>query len=92
VLVDPVIVTSGDPLRPRPDGLHDHHVVAHAVWHLAVLAQRDPVVGAVAADAAHGPLFAALAGAAGVMPTATFAQAHPAAPGQRAMLGSEGAS
>lgn len=77
VLVDPVIVTSGDPLRPRPDGLHDHHVVAHAVWHLAVLATRDPVVAAVAADPAHQGLFAAMARTAGVTHTATFEQAHP---------------
>jgi hypothetical protein len=77
VLDDPVIVTSGDPLRPRPDGLHDHHVVAHAVWHVAVLAARDPVVAAVAADPEHRDLFAAMARAAGVMPTATFQQAHP---------------
>lgn len=77
VLVDPIIVTSGDPLQPRPDGLHDHHVAAHAVWHLAVLAARDPVMGAVAADPAHQDLFAAMAQTARVTPTATFEQAHP---------------
>lgn len=77
VLVDPVIVTSGDPMRPRPDGLHDHHIVAHAVWHLVAIATRDPVVGTVAADPRYQDLFAAMAHAAGVMPTATFEQAHP---------------
>ncbi len=77
MLVDPVIVTSGDPMLPRPDGLHDHHVVAHAVWHLTVLAARDPVISAMAADPVHQDLFAAMARTAGVTPTATFEQAHP---------------
>lgn len=76
-LDDPVIVSSGDPLRPRPDDLHDHHVVAHAVWHLAVLTGRDPAITALARQPAHQPLFEAIAAAAGRMPTSTYAQAHP---------------
>jgi hypothetical protein len=31
----PSVVCSGDPLRPAPDVLHDHHIAAHAVRHLA---------------------------------------------------------
>ena len=76
-LQDPVIVTSGDPLRPRPDDLHDHHVVAHAVWHLAVLAGRDPAITSLAGDPAHRRLFQEITAAAGQMPTSTYAQAHP---------------
>ncbi|MCU0264182.1 MAG: hypothetical protein MUF09_11040 [Candidatus Nanopelagicales bacterium] len=76
-LEDPVIVTSGDPLRPRPDDLHDHHVVAHAVWHLATLAGRDPAITSLAGDPDHRRLFQAITAAAGQTPTSTYAQAHP---------------
>jgi hypothetical protein len=43
------IVCSPDPLHPSPDGLHDHHVAAHAVRHLAYLAGTDPTVARAAA-------------------------------------------
>lgn len=78
-LEDPVILTSGDPLRPRPTDLHDHHVVAHAVWHLAVLAERDPVFARLATHPQHRQLFDALRAAARQTPTTTFEQAHPGA-------------
>ena len=40
----PSIVWSGDASRPSPRGLHEHHVVAHAVRHLAQLEATDPGV------------------------------------------------
>lgn len=46
---DPGVLSSGDPLLPTPAGMHTHHVVAHAVRHLAGLARTDPAVRAAAA-------------------------------------------
>ena len=48
-LLEPAVVVGATPLRPSPPVLHGHHVAAHAVRHLADLAQRDPVVRAAAA-------------------------------------------
>ena len=44
----PLIVTGGAALRPTPPQLNAAHVAAHAVRHLADLAERDPVVRAQA--------------------------------------------
>lgn len=38
------VMASGDPLRPTPPGLHQHHVVAHAMRHLVGLAESDPAI------------------------------------------------
>ena len=63
-LLLPLVVTGGGALRPHPAEVDPGHVAAHAVRHLADLAQRDPVVREVAqADAS---LWLAVAGAAGV--------------------------
>ena len=86
-LDDPVILTSGDPLRPRPTDLHDHHVVAHAVWHVAMLAERDPVFARLATHPQHRQLFDALRAAAAQTPTTTFEQAHPGAAAPAALTG-----
>jgi hypothetical protein len=43
------VVCSPDPLHPSPAGLHDHHVAAHAVRHLAYLWGTDPTVARAAA-------------------------------------------
>lgn len=45
---DAGIVCSPHPEAPTPPGLHEHHVVAHAVRHLADLARRDPTVARAA--------------------------------------------
>jgi hypothetical protein len=77
VLVNPLVVTSGHPLRPRPDGLHEHHVVTHAVRNLAFLAARDqswPPWPPTGNTATNSPPWAALPG---VTATTTFEQAHP---------------
>lgn len=42
----PLVVAGGQPLRPAPGALAPSHVAAHAVRHLADLADRDPVVRA----------------------------------------------
>ncbi|WP_380165038.1 hypothetical protein [Jannaschia sp. R86511] len=80
-LVDPAVVSSGDPLRPAPDLLHGHHVVAHAVRHLAELARRDPAVRAAAgtADEAGRELWRRLTDLAPRVPTGTHEDAHAAA-------------
>lgn len=49
-LTTPAVVCSADPTRPTPSDLHAHHIAAHAVRHLAYLADTDPTVAA-AADA-----------------------------------------
>jgi len=42
------IVCSNDPLHPTPGVLHQHHVAAHAVRHLAYLDFTDPTVAKAA--------------------------------------------
>jgi hypothetical protein len=59
-LHDPAVVWSGDPTRPSPPALHEHHVVAHAVRHLAGLIGTDPGIARVAAEDRTG-LWAAIA-------------------------------
>lgn len=78
-LLAPSVVASGDPLRPSPDLVHAHHVAAHAVRHLAELAQRDPAVVAAAARPEHHGLWRAIATAAATTPTGTHAEVHAAA-------------
>jgi hypothetical protein len=58
----PLVVTGGGALHPRPAEVDAGHVAAHAVRHLADLAQRDPVVREVAQ--ADAPLWSAVAAAA----------------------------
>jgi len=43
-LDEPSVVCSKDPVRPRPELVHAHHVAAHAARHLAYLALQDPTV------------------------------------------------
>ena len=43
------VICSPDPLHPSPAGLHDHHIAAHAVRHLAYLWATDPTVARAAA-------------------------------------------
>jgi hypothetical protein len=70
----PAIVSSGDPLLPAPQEVHEHHIAAHAVCHLVDLAGRDPAIVSVAAVA---PAFwFALRETATRTPTATHEQAH----------------
>lgn len=76
-LTAPAVVSSGDPLRPAPEQLHGHHVAAHAVRHLALLAREDPTVATVAA--ADPVTWAALGAAADRTPTGTHASVHRAA-------------
>jgi len=75
-LTDPIIVSSGDALTPRPDALHEHHIVAHAVVHLSLIARRDPTVAAVAQLPANRDLFATLHAIADATPTTTHGVAH----------------
>jgi hypothetical protein len=76
LLLEPSVVCSGDPLAPAPPLLHDHHVAAHAVRHLADLAERDPAVAATTADPDLTDLWAAILATAARTPTGTHAQAH----------------
>lgn len=72
----PAVVCSGDPLRPAPADLHAHHVVAHAVRHLAYLVDTDPAVAASAqAPQVHSPWPAIKATGAGI-PAAVHDTAH----------------
>ena len=73
-LTAPSVVAGGTSLRPSPEVLHLHHVVAHAVRHLSDLAVRDPVVRA-AADRRPELWQAVLATAVGI-PTGTHDVAH----------------
>jgi hypothetical protein len=75
-LREPAVVCSGDPHRPAPPVLHEHHVVAHAVHHLAELAVRDPAIRAAAAQPATADLWSAIAAVARRIPTGTHAAAH----------------
>lgn len=68
------IVCSPDPLHPSPDGLHDHHVAAHAVRHLTQLAATDPTVARAAA--ARPDLWRALAGYAALTAVGDHDQSH----------------
>lgn len=54
-----LVLSSGDPIRPTPARQHDHHVVAHAVRHLASLMRSDPAIGAAVPH--DSPLGAAVA-------------------------------
>jgi hypothetical protein len=74
-LVEPAVVVGPTALRPSPLELHDHHVAAHAVRHLADLAERDPVVRSAAA--LQPELWAAVAATAARTPAAgSHALAH----------------
>ena len=73
-LLTPSIVAGSTSLRPSPEVLHEHHVAAHAVRHLADLAERDPVVTAAAAQ--DPLLWAAVARTARRPPTGTHDAAH----------------
>lgn len=74
-LIEPSIVCSGDPLRPSPPDVHGHHVVAHAVRHLAYLMTRDPGVASAAAASGAADLWQ-LVRAAAEIPTDTHRAAH----------------
>ena len=73
-LIEPAIVCSMDPLRPAPGSLHAHHVAAHAVRHLAYLAEHDPAIAQASLRRPH--LWSALRCAAAEMPVAPHALAH----------------
>jgi hypothetical protein len=49
-LGSPLVVSGGGALRPTPSDLDAAHVAAHAVRHLADLAERDPVVRELVRD------------------------------------------
>jgi hypothetical protein len=70
LLTDPTIVQSADPSRPSPPQVLMPHVAAHAVRHLAFLADTDPTVRAVVhADRALAQALATLPGSpAGQLP------------------------
>lgn len=74
VLVRPSIVVGSTALRPTPEVLHGHHVVAHAVRHLADLLGRDPVVAKAASS--HPRLWDAVQRTAEATATGTHADAH----------------
>lgn len=71
-LHSPSVVCSGDPGHPTPPVLHAHHVVAHAVRHLAYLAEHDPAIAAVAT----GALWSAIRAVAERIPTGTHPEVH----------------
>lgn len=52
-LTAPAVICSGDPIRPTPPDLHAHHIAAHAVRHLAYLADTDPAVAATDVLSTH---------------------------------------
>jgi hypothetical protein len=78
-LVAPSVVAGSTSLRPSPDVLHAHHVAAHAVRHLADLAERDPVVTAAAAQ--QPQLWAEVTRTARRTPTGTHDVVHALAEG-----------
>ena len=82
-LEDPAVLSSGDPTAPAPPALHLHHVVAHAVRHLAQLAAHDPAVSRAAGDSRVPDLWQAIHEAARDMPTGTHAETHRAAARRR---------
>jgi len=75
-LVAPTVVCSEDATRPQPHGLHGHHVAAHAVRHLAELAERDPTVAVAAREREHHELWRQVRRVAGSTPTLSFREAH----------------
>lgn len=70
------VLCSGDPLRPSPEALHRHHVVAHAVRHLAQLAQSDPSVRE--ATGHHPDLWRTITEAGGAMRVGSHEEIHTA--------------
>lgn len=65
------IMSSGSPTEPTPHGLHEHHVVAHALRHLSRLADADPGIAVAAAQPSVSDLWEcirAIAGAIEVVP------------------------
>jgi hypothetical protein len=77
LLTDPTIVQSANPSRPSPPRVLVPHVAAHAVRHLAFLADTDPAVRAVVH--ADRPLAQALAG----LPRSPAGQLPPSAGDRR---------
>lgn len=75
----PSVVCSGDPLRPTPALLHDHHIAAHAVRHLVYLLDHDPGVASTASHPQLASLWSVMRAAASSMPTGPHALAHHAA-------------
>ncbi len=75
-LTAPSVMCSGDPLRPTPADVHDHHVAAHAVRHLAYLADTDPAIADVAAADPPGGCWAAVRAVGGATPAAVHTVAH----------------
>jgi hypothetical protein len=73
-LIDAGVVCSGDALRPAPPELHDHHVAAHAVRHLAYLAGTDPAV--IAAATTQPELWAAVTAYGERTPVGTHNEVH----------------
>ncbi|MQA15759.1 MAG: hypothetical protein GEV09_16865 [Pseudonocardiaceae bacterium] len=68
------VLCSGDPLHPRPEALHAHHVAAHAVRHLAHLAVSDPTVRDAAS---HRPeLWRVIADAGAAMAVGSHTEIH----------------
>ena len=74
------VVTSGDPLRPRPPLLHEHHVVAHAIQHLADLARRDPGIRNAASHPEVRHVWDAISRTAGTLGTSVHERAHTGVP------------
>lgn len=70
----PSIVAGSTPLRPTPPVMHGHHIAAHAVRHLADLAERDPVIRAACAD--HPALWQAVVASAWSTVTGPHEQVH----------------
>jgi hypothetical protein len=75
-LTTPSVMCSGDPLWPTPADVHDHHVAAHAVRHLAYLADTDPAIAGMASADAPGGCWATLRAVGGATPAAVHAVAH----------------
>jgi hypothetical protein len=75
-LTEPSVMCSGNPLRPAPADIHDHHVAAHAVRHLAYLADTDPAIAEVAAADPPGGCWATVRAVGGATPAAVHAVAH----------------
>ena len=78
-LIEAGVVCSGDALLPAPPQLHDHHVAAHAVRHLAYLVEHDPAVGAAAS--AQPDLWAVVTAYGVRTPVGTHGEVHAMANG-----------
>lgn len=76
------VVTSGDAMRPRPPQVHAHHVAAHAVQHLADLAQRDPAIRAVAHEPENQAAWRDLRTVARDLRTSTHERPHDGQPNE----------